>query len=380
MNKKLIFIFLTIFIISLQPVLALQVMGNRLSPIILQPGMKLVNHYTISGTDKEVEVGIGGDLVEFISFTEVDHNEFDLVIRAPVPFPEPGKYRFSMYVNEVGPDVVGGGGVGSLVAVTLQFTMIVPPHGKSITVEFDAPNVNQDESVPFTINVNSKGLEDVNFLQGKINVYDVNNNSVGSIETVETSLKALTFTKLTASFDTKGLPPANYWAEAIITYDGEREIIQDTFKIGDLDLILRNYSKELEQGYDEFLVILENNWGNKIKGIYGKLFISGQEVLHTPTISLNPWETKELKGIAKTDLDLGEYNASLKLFFQGEEREEKFIIKIVESTGKITEKKLKQGVSDMVIIAIALSISLVAAALIVWMSLRRKKGGKNRKK
>lgn len=358
-KKFMILIFLVLggIIIFSSSVLAINLQGQKLSPILFQPGAKIINHYIITNTEGEVKVNLAGDLIEYIHTTAVVDNQFDLIIEPPQTLPEPGTYWFMLQVSEVGE---AGAMIDSLLSVNLRFKIEVPPHGKSLSISFNAPNINENQPIIFTTSLISKGLKNIESIQEEIIVYDAENKSIGVMETTTESLKALDSKQIVIEFETKGLPPANYWAEAIVTYDGEEKRLTDTFKIGDLNLNLKNYTSELERGFSEFIAVIENNWGNPINEIYGKLFINETEFLHTPTISLAPWQEGELKGIIKTELDSGEYEAKLILFFEGKSKEELLKIKIIEiSQPDNNNKKIKeQYFVPILIILVIITITL----------------------
>src|SRR3989344_8798546 len=135
-----------IFCVLASSAFSLSLRGDHLSPIIFEPGKKIVNHYTIEGTDKEVKVSLGGEMIQYVRVTEVVNNQFDLIIEVPEILPEPGSYSFSLHVTETGGSEESG--VGSLLSVNLQFLVEVPPHGKVISISFDIPDVNEHKSVP----------------------------------------------------------------------------------------------------------------------------------------------------------------------------------------------------------------------------------------
>lgn len=366
MKCKVLFFFL-IALLLFHSTFALDVQGLKLSPITFEPGKTIINHYIITGTNKPVVAELSGSLIEYVQITEIVNNEFDLIIKVPEKLPEPGTYWFSMHVKET--DENAAAGIGSLLSITLRFQVEVPPHGKKISISFSVPDINEDQPMNFVISVQSRGLENIDSLQGQITVYDLLNNSVGTVNTAEKSLTALSSGELTAVFETKNLLPANYWAEAIVFYDGEQMSTSDTFKIGNLDLILVNYTQVLEHGFAEFKALIENNWGNPLETVYAQLFINGTEFLHTPTISLAPWQRGELKGIIKTNLNPGEYDAVLKLFFDKESKEEpiKIIISDVEQ-----KKPEDSSRSEQKIIILALISILTVATIAVWFWSRKR--------
>ncbi len=337
--------------------------GNHLSPIIFEPGKKIVNHYIIDGTDKEVKISLGGDLLDHVRVTEVVNNQFDLIIEVPETLPEPGSYSFSLHATESG----DAEGVGSLVSVNLLFLVEVPPHGKAISVSFDVPDVNEHKPIPFSVAVASKGLENITSLKGYINVYDLKNDSVASIKFLERPLPALGSASFSANLPADALSAGKYWAKAIIQYDGEEKTVQDYFKIGNLDLLLVNYSSNLERDFGEFWAIVENNWGNPIQTVYAAVSINGTEVLTTPTVFLGPWQRGELEGILRTDFMPGNYNGTIKLFYDNLSKTEEVIFTVFEP---IVES---EGVSLKPFILIAGTVFIIVLLGLISMFLWKKK-------
>ncbi|MBU1976937.1 MAG: hypothetical protein KKA62_03225 [Nanoarchaeota archaeon] len=377
-KNKTIFSFIiiiTVLTLFSPSILALDLHGQKLSPITFVPGGQIVNHYTISGTTKDVNVVVSGDLNEYYHITDVINNQFDLVIEMPETLPEPGEYWFGLSVTEVEKNNVG---VGSLLSVNLRFKIVVPPHGKSLSVSLDAPNVNENEPVTFTLNVESKGLQEITSLSGRIKIYDADNNPLKLLAAGSGSLKPLETKSFNAVLDTTTLDPATYSAEAVVTYDGEEKTAQKTFRIGNMDVSLLEYSQELELGFTEFQATLENNWGNKIENVYAKLFIQDQEFLQTPSVNLEPWEKKTVKGIVKTDLEPGDYKARLIVFFEDKSKEEKINIKIINPKNEAaagtavseTETTMLTTTTTILVIAL-LVISVVVLISLLVVRLRK---------
>lgn len=365
MNAQKIGMIVILFVVLASSAYGLALHGNHLSPIIFEPGKKIVNHYTIDGTDKEVTISLGGDILEYVRVTEVVDNQFDLIIEVPEILPKPGSYSFSLHANEIGDTE----GVGSLVSVNLLFLVEVPPHGKTISISFDIPDANEHEPIPISVNVESKGLVDIASLKGSITIYDQENDSVASLNLKEKSLPALASTSLSANLAADKLSAGKYWAEAVVQYDGEEKTAQDAFKIGNLDLILVNYSSQLEIEFGEFWVIVENNWGNPIQTAYAIVSINGTELLTTPTISLGPWQRGELKGILRTDFLPGNYSGSIQLFYDGLSKTEEVIFTIFEPVIEIEETPLK----SFMIIAGTASIIVLLGLIGMFLWKKRKK-------
>ncbi len=343
---------------------ALSLNGNRLSPIIFEPGKKIVNHYLITDTNKQVNLSLAGDLLQYIHVSEVINNQFDLIIDAPQNLPEPGSYSFTLHATEMSnPE---SSGVSSFVSVNLRYLVEVPPHGKSISISLEVPDLNEHQEVPFSVNVISKGLENISSLQGTITVYDLQNHSMATLNLQGEPLRSLESATLAATLPADTLLPATYWAEAIINYDGKSAQVSDHFKIGNLNLILVNYTSQLEPQFALFQALVENNWGNPIKIAYAKIFINGTELLTTPTIYLEPWQRGELKGILKTDFAPGNYNGLIELFYDDQSRQENVTFSILPSPSESLA-------GNYLAVAIIIILLVLATFIIIFVHRRNKK-------
>ena len=106
-------LFLAIFLPSAY---SLGLNGLKLSPISYEPGKNITNHYVIDGTDKPVEVYLGGEIAKYARATEIKDHQFDLIINFPNEYIPSGSYSFSLSVKEIEDESVQG--VGSLLSVT----------------------------------------------------------------------------------------------------------------------------------------------------------------------------------------------------------------------------------------------------------------------
>lgn len=365
-KRKNVLLFVIICML-LPSVHALNLVGNRLSPITFEPGKVIVNHYSIEETNKKVEVTLGGEMSKYARVTEVVDNKFDLIIEVPEILPEPGSYRFSLHAKEVGS--TDGSGIGSLVSISLIFLVEVPPRGKEIGLSFIIPDVNEHEPVPVSVNIESKGLEKIDSLKGSVTFYNEKNDSMAHLALKEQSLTPLSSTSLSAALPADTLSTGKYWAEAVISYDGREKKAYDNFKIGYLDLLLINYSSYLEQEFGEFWAIVENNWGNTIQSAYAVVSINGQELLTTPTVVLGPWKQEELKGILRTDFAPGNYSGKIQLFYESLSKEQNV-------TFIIYEPLVEESTSSISIVIAGVIFILITVILMFFLLWKKKSAGR----
>lgn len=370
---------LTLFVVILfvlPAAAAVGLSGMKLSPIIYEPGKTIVNHYTILGTNLETSVYLEGGLSEYVTLSEVSGNEFDMTIQFPDEYLPQGSYTFSMGVSEVPPADADKGGVNSLTSVSKTFFIEVYSMEKDIVASLESLSVNVGKPVIFKLNVNSKTYSDIEAIKGEITIFNKRNESVGKVFTKEKPLKALSSETLSAVFDTAGLLPGEYSAKAVVFYDGKQKEVSSTFKIGNMDVIVKNYTSLFQPGFNDFNVVVINNWGDSLRNVYVKLFVNGQELLQTPSIDLAPWQERELKSILKVDLEPGIYEGLIQVFFEGEMKEEKVkisvFVPVMEQVPGVSEGS-NNGYLFVVLMSVIFVIVFVLIILAVFATKKRKR-------
>ena len=369
---------LTLFLALLvsPSVQALTLAGKKISPITYLPGDTIVNHYTLGGTDQPVEIKVDKGPFTNISVTEVIDNKFDLVIHFPQgEYVSRGSHIISLTASEVGSP---GAGVSAQVAVSKTFEIIVYSSEKEIQVNLAAANVNEGSKVTFQLTVTSIGYPAIGQVQGVISVYNHSRTLLGQVVTEARALPGLGSTTFSQQFDSALFPTGEYWAKALVTYDGQQKKANTTFLIGSMDVLLQNYTTELSPGFTEFFIRLKNNWGNVLRNVYAKVMVNGTELLQTPSLDLNPWQEGELKGIMKVDLPPGTYPALLTIYFEGEFKEFPITLRVVAPVqeelllAQPVEKEVQQAKSLLLFPMIVAIMLLLSVLLLLW---RRKRQG-----
>lgn len=345
--------------------------GSKIGLITYKPGFHFTNHYTILGTDKPVEVSADGGVLPGISVSEVINNEFDLIIDFPEDhYVPPGLYRFAITVKEASPPEAG---ISSQVAVSKNVEVIVYSYDKDIQAALYAPNINQGRNVTFQLGVQSMGYPDIEEVYARINLFNSSRNKLGSVETERKPLPGLESVGFTPSYDTHLFSSGNYYAEALVFYDGKYKIANTTFLIGVMDLILNNYTSELYPGFNEFEIQVTNGWGNGLRNVYAKLFIADREVVQTPSIDLGPWQPGTLKAIANIELEPGTYAALLQLYFESERKDIPIQIIILPVVEPIQEMEKEIQFAKVWSFIPALASAVIILIIIGIFLLRRKR-------
>ena len=363
----------------LPPVTALALSGKALSPVTYIPGETIINHYIIYGSNFPVKVQADGGIFKHVTITDLVNNEFDLIIDFPTEEHVPaGLYAIGLSVLEDAPPLAG---IASQVAISKNIEVIVYSQEKDIRSSLNVPNINEGSNLSFQLGVTSVSYTDINEVHGLITFYNVLNKEVDSVVTEKRPLKSLSGTTFTNSLPDRSFSSGNYWAKAIVYYDGKQQVVNTTFLIGSMDILLKNYTIELQRGFTEFSVRIANNWGNTLRNVYARLFINGTEILQTPSRDLEPWEEGELQGIIKVNFPPGVYSGLLTVYFEGENKEFSLTLHVLGEEEKLpslpikeAEKKVQEAKAINLVPAIFVPfLLLVVLLLVLWRRRSRKK-------
>ena len=356
----------------LPPVTALALSGKALSPVTYIPGETIINHYIIYGSNFPVKVQADGGIFKHVTITDLVNNEFDLIIDFPTEEHVPaGLYAIGLSVLEDAPPLAG---IASQVAISKNIEVIVYSQEKDIRSSLNVPNINEGSNLSFQLGVTSVSYTDINEVHGLITFYNVLNKEVDSVVTEKRPLKSLSGTTFTNSLPDRSFSSGNYWAKAIVYYDGKQQVVNTTFLIGSMDILLKNYTIELQRGFTEFSVRIANNWGNTLRNVYARLFINGTEILQTPSRDLEPWEEGELQGIIKVNFPPGVYSGLLTVYFEGENKEFSLTLHVLGEEEKLpslpikeAEKKVQEAKAINLVPAIFVPfLLLVVLLLVLW--------------
>lgn len=358
---------MVVFMFLIPTAYALSLSGDQISPIIYEPGKVIENSYSISETDLEVDVALDGnqDILRYLSLEDLTDDKFNLKIQFPDALTiSPGSYPFSLSVTEIQGE---GAKLGSLLSVGRQFVVEVYSYEKAIEASLSAPSINQGSDMELSLTVKSRTYSNIDVVNAKISVYDKFGKKMGEVFTESQSLDSLSSISFSVPFGTKNLPLGDYRAEAVINYDSQQKTVDDEFKIGDLDVIIENFTSPVASGFSDFEIQVRNNWGDGVGDVYAQLFIGENMILHTPSINLEAWAVGKLSAIGNFDLSPGEYPAVLKIFFEGEQKEEQITLNIVES-----ENKPLTTSNVLVILLSGVILSIIFLSLMIYI----KKGNK----
>jgi hypothetical protein len=360
-----IFIIALVLLLLLPFTLALSLHGNQLGLIDYKPNDEIENHYTVTDTTLPLDISINGELSQYVTIEKASDHDFMMYIKFPDEYIEPGMHSFSLNVKEQqDPNWVG---ITSLLSVNRVFKVKAYAIEKAIDVSMQAQSVNVNSPVQINVWAQSQGYQDIDAVRALISVHQ-GEKLLQEFTTEERPLPGLEVEKFSVIFETMGLKPGDYWAEAVVFFDGETKKANTTFKIGNMDVSLKDYTKTLEEGFSEFTATISNDWGNELREVYLKLFLDEQEVLQTPTVSISPWQEQELTGIVKIDQKPGKITGKVQVFFEGENKNFPITLEVVEKlSSEELQLQLAQSKKNFIVFSssVVLLISLGLGIVII---------------
>ena len=172
-------------------------------------------------------------------------------------------------------------------------------------------------------------------MYGEIKVYDDSSKQqIASVQTDKRSLAGLETITFSPSFNTQKWLPNTYFTTATVWYDQKSKTDNASFMIGEQDITLLNYTRELYPGFSEFTILLRNNWGRELQNVYATISLNNSELLQTHVITLPPWSQEKIKGIVKVDLAPAQYPGKIIIYFEDKTKEVPLLITILPQEEK----------------------------------------------
>lgn len=292
-----------------------------------EPGLE--KSFTFNTFNPDPENGIGiileGDLTEYANLSTnfiQGRGQFEVTLKLPEKLEKPGAHILRVRVFESkNISEEGFSGVGGVAAIIAPIKILVPYPGKYTESTFSINNVNEGEDTFYEIEIQNLGTEKVT-IQVSIDIFK-NNESGEKIltEKIETiTLKSKNVLNIVDTLNTSTFEAGNYYATATIDY-GKKDILNDTFKIGEFLIEIIDYDYQFEKGkINRFNIEIENKWNAQIDHIFAAVTITdqGKVVANFRTVSIDTeaWETKNITGFFDaTDLESKRYLANIRLFY-----------------------------------------------------------------
>ena len=371
-------------IILIKPIYAVGIGFPSDNEIDFKPGLEKTFNFRITPSRMNVRLSVSGYLAEYVTLnkTLIKSNSTDRIFKVMVKLPEriekPGHHRVWISAEEVidGPKM--GGTVGTSCNAMVYILIHVLNKGKYVDMILSAPDVNLNGPVNFAVNVKSFGEEGINNIKAAIDVYSPDNEKLATIYTDEKPLKSNTEETLHAQLSTVGYKAGTYSAVAILNYDGETKEDKTSFRIGELNIKIINYTKEFEKNkINPFYIEIESIWGNEIEGVYGEIKINNDSI-KTPNINLDPWDKKTITTYWDTNnVETGFYNTDITVYYEGKTTVETGIVSVIEKKEAFGEMP---GVINFNTTTILILIIIILIVIdIIWIIKKEKSEKKQNK-
>ncbi|MBW2965220.1 hypothetical protein KY363_07220 [Candidatus Woesearchaeota archaeon] len=301
-------------------------------------------------------------------------------IQGTIHFPDsltPGTHYLRICFMEECP---GKGTVCGRTAACAKVIVKAPHSGIYPQLSLTAGNANENEPAKFTATVSNIGDTTIDSCTGFVEVFDIRNNKIGRAELSSAEdIESFGSKPMIASFNTQGLLPGNYSAEASVECDGKGLDANASFRIGTLSVKIIGYSKEISAGsIQRFVTKVESAWNDPIdvRGTV-RIYDSNTSVeAKTATSKLDAWKQLDMEAfIDASSLQPKEYSASIEVFYSGKSttKQGTVIVTAQKESELPAEEVPATGMSTTMITLILVIVVVLLTALNIFLAIYRKK-------
>ena len=402
MNYKKYFILIFVFLLGIQSIFAIGISPAR-TTLDFEPELsKEVSFEIINSQNKNFSVVfyVKGDLKDYIeipvSYAEIKSGErtrkFIYKVTLPDFFEIPGEHKTEIIALEIPEKMYESPEdntyIGATVGVATQLVVNVPYPGKYI--DADVNIIGSGDKTIFLVPMVSRGKLDIVNARVIIDVFNLANEKIVSLESNSYSIKSLERKEAVLEWESSGVMSGKYYAKASIFYDNEVKYIEKYFELGELSVeILEVAVKDFKLGeIAKFNTLVQNKWSEEIKNSYLQILVYNHENqvmadFKSPTYNLPSMEKTEMVSYWDTaGVKAGTYDSKIILKYNEFSREREVKIKITENsleviglTGRVVVKR-DEGFNlntILVIIIVILVLINVIWFLVVKRILNKKK-------
>lgn len=269
--------------------------------------------------DGEESVFVEGDLSEYV---EVDKVLISGKERVEVSLSFPESVDF-FGVSEIW---IVAGNVRGLIKVR------VPYPDRFVELGLGVLNIEEGESGEVNLRVFNLGKEDL-FVNPIVEVYS--GSEVVEIFNLESSYLGVEWIlDLELSLDEKKYVSGDYLVVAFVDYDGEVARAERVFRVGEFNLRILDYTKEVFGDVERFEVEVESLSNSLMNEVFAEVRVVGSEDkgFDSSIVSLGPWEKKRLTGFFDSSGLVGEVGIKVDIHFDDEVLSEVFFIHAIDSS------------------------------------------------
>jgi len=329
--------------------------------------------------------------VEPSNLTALEHDHsFKVIFNVPKDVDlsryEPGIHTLWLVAEEVFSSMSG---IGARGVVKLPIRIRVLYDYAVIKASISVKNGNVNDLLPVKLSLENWGKENT-VVNGFVNVLDSQQKIQRTLTFDPIEVKATERKEVNLVLDTTGFLQGEYTAVAEIYWNENKNktIASTTFLVGNLDLKIKNYTKELKADeINPFEITVESLWNNPMEDVYARVLLKGPDgkefSMKTPTYTLDPWKELTLKGyVDLTGAPTGKYKGKIVIYFDGKSKEKSIKVDVVskeavEMPGATPAFGLSKSVFIGLLIAIIALIEL--NIFIIFYFMRKNKRKKSKK-
>jgi hypothetical protein len=322
---------------------------------------------------------------EFTGVNPQTSTEFKVKFSFPEDTEASGNSEYRVWVKEI---IESGGVLKAVPAVGVRFIIFALYPYKFLRVGISTSNINVGEPTTIKIGIKNLGKPTINNVYSDVEIIDFNNTVLATLKTNSISdLISRESSSLEATYDSSKMLAGDYWVKANVHWDGNTSIAQAKFRVGELKVLLHEFTKEFKlEAINLMKITVESKFNSPISDLYADVFISdieGNIVRRFKTFDVNlpPWHQLDLQGYFDTSgLEAGTYSARVVLNYHGVTTERTEEIQIMDSAKtevveEIPEQKnfsLKAAFSSPFLI---IFILIITAVVNIYLLMKKKKAG-----
>ncbi len=396
-----IFVFMFLLVLLMQTVTALGVSPARkrfdLSELPSSGEIEISNS---QNKDMSIIIYATGEYANHIKFEKeivmFSSSESKKTVKYTLTPPEninPGRQDIVINIKETSAGLDSD--MTSMTTVLAHAYIDVPYPGKYVEGKLNIDSANTGETTTFAVSVFNKGNERINEISGTIIIKGPTNEEIERINLNSISLEPEKSSKVVGQWNTD-VNPGLYYAEAVVNFDGKQLILRETFTVGQKSLKIRDLlisSFKLGQ-IAKVDVTADSIWNQEIKNIYAEMDVidsTGLSLVNvkTASVDISPLGTETLSGYWDTKgMSIGNYDISVKLFYDGTISEKLFEAVINANNIQITDtskiaghvisaEKGETSVVTLLIIAVIILIVMNVGWLLYLKKSKEKKALRN---
>ena len=246
-----------------------------------RPGERQTFTFTIINSEhqtRSVALFTQGDLNQSILLEQNSlsfaASEEEKKIQATLTMPPgltPGPHKAQVVVAEIPQQINGGKAiVGAVLAVVAEITVYVPYPGKYVEGKLKVSGDEQQKK--FVVAVKHQGKEKIDSLNAEIHIFDKEGKEVKKLTIDSISLQPAELREISATWAVD-VPRGRYVAKAILLYDGESALLEQSFEVGEFALeLLDLFVKDFSLGsIAKFNLLVKNSWSEPIMNVYAQM-------------------------------------------------------------------------------------------------------------